>query len=209
MLEEQNRDLNKELEDYKERMEMDDEDRQRHILNLKKEMRDIDNQIQKSAREKEELQRQLNAIYDNVSHIVKLFKQSKFFLAVATKMDYDEGSGFTETNVTQYLAELEEYISSMITYAAFKKEEPHAAICAIPLDKLTKISDKKDIMAIDVPIANEIENDKIDFDELGIPQGKDEDVINQRDLLKKFEHMMKKGAITFITSSNKGPQHQQ
>jgi hypothetical protein len=84
-------------------------------------------------------------------------------------MDYDEGSGFTETNVTQYLAELEEYISSMITYAAFKKEEPHAAICAIPLDKLTKISDKKDIMAIDVPIANEIENDKIDFDELGIP----------------------------------------
>jgi hypothetical protein len=55
MLEEQNRDLNKELEDYKERMEMDDEDRQRHILNLKKEMRDIDNQIQKSAREKEEL----------------------------------------------------------------------------------------------------------------------------------------------------------
>lgn len=66
------------------------------------------------------MQKQLNSIYDNVSEIVKLFK-SKFFLLVATKMDYDLGVGFTESNVTQYLAELEEYISALITYVCYKR----------------------------------------------------------------------------------------
>ena len=36
-----------------------------------------------------------------------------------------------------YLAELEEYISSLITYSAFKRDEPNAAIASIPLDRLT------------------------------------------------------------------------
>lgn len=62
----------------------------------------------------------MNAIFDNVAELVRLFKKSKFFLLVATKMDYDIGTGFTESNVTQYLAELEEYISSLITFVCFK-----------------------------------------------------------------------------------------
>ncbi len=51
-------------------------------------------------------------------------------------MGYEEGIHFTENNIVQYLAELEEYISSLITYTAFKRDEPNAAICAIPLEKL-------------------------------------------------------------------------
>ena len=66
-----------------------------------------------------------------------MFKRSKFFLCVAQKMNYDDGIHFTENNIVQYLAELEEYISSLITYTAFKRDEPNAPISSIPLEKLS------------------------------------------------------------------------
>jgi hypothetical protein len=68
--------------------------------------------------------------------MVDMFKRSKFFLCVAQKMNYDDGIYFTENNIVQYLAELEEYISSLITYTAFKRDEPNAPISSIPLEKL-------------------------------------------------------------------------
>ena len=68
--------------------------------------------------------------------MVEMFKKSKFFLAVAQKMNYEDGFTFNESNIVQYLAELEEYISSLITYSAFKRDDPNAAISAIPLEKL-------------------------------------------------------------------------
>lgn len=69
--------------------------------------------------------------------MVDMFKRSKFFLCVAQKMNYDDGIHFTENNIVQYLAELEEYISSLITYTAFKRDEPNAPISSIPLEKLS------------------------------------------------------------------------
>lgn len=65
-----------------------------------------------------------------------MFKRSKFYLSVATKMNYDEGFVFSESNIVSFLAELEEYICSLITYTAFKRDDPQAAIAAIPLEKL-------------------------------------------------------------------------
>ena len=41
-------------------------------------------------------------------------------LAVANPMSYEEGTQFNEQNVTYFLAELEEYISSLLTYISFK-----------------------------------------------------------------------------------------
>lgn len=72
----------------------------------------------------------------NVQKMIKLFANSKFYLSVANSMSYDEETQFNESNITQYLAELEEYISSLITYVAFKKDDPNAAISSVPLDKL-------------------------------------------------------------------------
>ena len=69
------------------------------MVKLKNNVQDINRESEKSNIEKEQMQKQLNSIYDNVAEIVKLFK-SKFFLLVATKMDYDLGVGFTESNVT-------------------------------------------------------------------------------------------------------------
>lgn len=53
-------------------------------------------------------------------------------------MNYDEGFVFNESNIISYLAELEEYISSLITYVAFKRDDPNAAISSIPLEKLSQ-----------------------------------------------------------------------
>jgi hypothetical protein len=73
-----------------------------------------------------------------------MFKRSKFFLCVAQKMNYEDGITFTENNIVSYLAELEEYISSLITYTAFKREDSNAPISSIPLEKLnTKEFSKK------------------------------------------------------------------
>lgn len=49
---------------------------------------------------------------------------------------YDSDTQFNENNVTMYLAELEEYISSLITLVAHQKEEPNAVISAIDLENL-------------------------------------------------------------------------
>ena len=68
--------------------------------------------------------------------MISKFKQSKFHLAVAHSMTYDENTVFNETNVVQYLAELEEYISSLITYVAVKREDPNAAISSVPFERL-------------------------------------------------------------------------
>lgn len=51
-------------------------------------------------------------------------------------MQYDEETQFKENNVTIYLAELEEYVSLLITYMAYKQENPDAAISALSLEKM-------------------------------------------------------------------------
>jgi hypothetical protein len=64
-------------------------------------------------------------------------------------MSYDEGFTFNESNIVSYLAELEEYINSLLTYTAFKRDDPNAAISAIPLEKLTqKEFHRKDLAVI-------------------------------------------------------------
>ena len=103
---------------------------------------------------------------------------------------------------------MEEYISSLVTYVSFKKDEPHAAISSIPLEKLTKLTDKKDAVAIDPPEAPEYESENIDHDAIGYAAGKKvNEQTNERDLYKNFEHMMKSGTINFVTTTTK-KQHQ-
>jgi len=83
--------------------------------------------------------------------MVDMFKQSKFFLCVAQKQNYQNGIIFTENNIVSYLAELEEYMSSLITYTAFKKEDPNAPICSIPLEKLNNKNFQQAKINIDPP----------------------------------------------------------
>lgn len=65
-----------------------------------------------------------------------MFRKSSFFLSVAQNMQYDDQTQFNENNVTVYLAELEEYIALLITYMAYKLENPDAAISSLSLEKM-------------------------------------------------------------------------
>ena len=144
----------------------------------------------------------------SVALMVDMFKRSKFFLCVAQKMNYEDGIVFTENNIVSYLAELEEYISSLITYTAFKRDEPNAAISSIPLDKLEVKEFQKQKTTIDVPTGVSINvQDALNQVEQVI-QAKEEDegvfgIINARDLYQKFQQLHSQGNLTINKASNK------
>jgi hypothetical protein len=92
------------------------------------------------------MENEFKIMQKNVEKMIRMFKTSKFYLSVANNMSYDENTVFNENNIIQYLAELEEYISSLITYVAFKRDDPNAAISSVPLEKLNqKEFNKKEI----------------------------------------------------------------
>ena len=64
------------------------------------------------------------------------FKGAMFQTSVATPMDYDQHTQFTETNITQYLAELEEYIANLIQHQAHKRGDPNASTSSVPFTSL-------------------------------------------------------------------------
>lgn len=64
-------------------------------------------------------------------------------------MSYDEHTHFNEGNITAYLAELEEYISSLITYTAHKNGDPNASVSSVPFNCLNNKDWLAREMAID------------------------------------------------------------
>lgn len=56
-------------------------------------------------------QGEFKVIQKTVQAMVSRFQQAHFKPNIAQKMDYDENTEFHETNVDQYLAECEEYLS--------------------------------------------------------------------------------------------------
>jgi len=103
--------------------------------------------------------------------MVDMFKKSKFFLCVAQKMNYEDGITFTENNIVSYLAELEEYISSLITYTAFKREDANAPISSIPLEKLNTKEFSKKTMFLEPPIDYTIINKESNIEGTAVEEG--------------------------------------
>ena len=116
-------------------------------------------------------------------------------------MQYDEDTQFNENNVTMYLAELEEYISMLITFLAYKQENPDAAISALSLERMNhKEFDKgpsnvsiksnaNNYFQIDAPGSNDV--NLIDDAET-----EDDVITNAKDLYKKFEDLVNKDHIS-------------
>ena len=136
-------------------------------------------------------------IQQHVCIMVQMFKKSKFFLCVAQKMNYEDGITFTENNIVQYLAELEEYISSLITYSAFKRDDPNAAISSIPLEKLNQKDFLKRAQNIDPPLDSNVQNE-------GDGQVDPFDIISSKELYAKFMDLVEKKEIHFVTHGTKG-----
>lgn len=135
----------------------------------------------------------------NVEKMVRLFKHSKFYLSVATNMAYDDHTVFNENNVVMYLAELEEYISSLITYVAFKRDDPNAAISSVPLEKLNQKEFNKKEIQIDAPIDTERDTStvaaKTDLGE------EDDIIVDSKQLYMKFLDMVGKKQINIVHQS--------
>jgi hypothetical protein len=86
-----------------------------------------------------------------VKDLTQTFSQARFSTRVATNMQYDQHTQFNESNITTYLAELEEHFSSLITYQAYQSGDPHAAISTIPLEHLEEKHYARTDVNIDPP----------------------------------------------------------
>jgi len=194
-LEDTNKKIKQEIESFKRSEELDQEDRDKHIHSMEVELGGMKTKVDKSNSEKDDFKGQLKAIQWHVEKMVTLFKKSKFMLAVANKMSYEEGTTFNETNVVPYLAELEEYISSLITYAAFKKEEPYAAISAIPFEKLTKKDFEKTKLNVDAPTNTQFESGA------DVGGGEEEGIVESKKLFERFLYLVDNNKINFVSRS--------
>lgn len=87
------------------------------------------------------------------------------------RQSYDEDTQFNEQNIRNYLAELEEYISNLITIIAYERDDPNAAISSVPLEKLTPKEFDAREMAIEAP-TEQMTNDEDHLDEEGIVDSK-------------------------------------
>merc|ERR1712086_444424 len=125
----------------------------------------------------------MKQIKDHTWKMVDHFKKSHFFLSVAQNMQYDDDLVFNESNVLQFLAELEEYISLFITYMAYKQENPDAAISSLSLEHMAIKEFDKNLMNIDAPNAGEVnlQNDETDAE--------DDVITDPRSLYKRFDDM--------------------
>ena len=120
MIEEQNTHIQLEIERHQQLGEMTDKEKEVVRQRLKTEIEDRSTQVTDKENQIKSIEGQLTRIKNAVQSMVENFRLSHFFLSVAQNMQYDETTAFNENNVTQYLAELEEYISLFITYMAYK-----------------------------------------------------------------------------------------
>jgi len=108
-------------------------------------------------------------------------------------MNYDENTVFNENNIIHHLAELEEYISSLITYVAFKRDDPNAAISSVPLEKLNQKEFNKKEIQIDAPIDTERGDPSIMGAKTDAGGDMEDDVIvDSKQLYMKFMDMVGK-----------------
>lgn len=101
-------------------------------------------------------------------------------------MQYDSQTQFNENNITLYLAELEEYFASLITYTAVQNGDQHAAISSVPLEVLTEKNFDKKELHIDAPY---------DTNRIGDTStvGEDDEITNAKQLYQKFADQWSKG----------------
>ncbi len=136
MIEEQNRNIEAEIRKHEELGEMTEKEKLNMRTKLQLEIEEMKEQMAEKESQIKGVENQMSKIRDYVSAMVELFKKSQFFLNVAQNMQYDDETQFNENNVTLYLAELEEYVSLLITYLAYKQENPDAAISSLSLERM-------------------------------------------------------------------------
>jgi len=159
------------------------------INEMSEEAEMLRDQILTSNEQSEGVQADFLKIQNTVKNLAGRFNEAGFKSTVATPMEYDEHTSFSEQNIVQYLAEVEEYISSLITYVAQKQGDPNPSISSVPIELLTKKDHFKQPLSIDAP--TDIRTDPVDEEEATIDKG---------ELYKRFVNGVEKGRITFVKS---------
>ena len=134
---------------------MNDKEKAEAKENLVQEMADMKDQIEAKESQIKIIENQMTEIKNHVWAMVDKFKSSTFNLSVASHMQYDDDVTFNENNVTMYLTELEEYISTFITYLAHREKNPDAPSSALSLDNMANKEFDKGAIAIDAPNAHD------------------------------------------------------
>lgn len=187
-LEDNNRWLDSEIDKYRLLAEQNETEKQRKIKQLRDKADEIKNDIREATDACDGIQNEFNSIKDNVQKMVKMFIRARFQSNVANKQTYDEETQFNEQNIRNYLAELEEYISNLITMIAYKRDDPNAAISSVPLERLNKKEfDKRDLF-IDAPLETEKGNFSGAATQEGDepPANDDDAIIDPKALYKNF-----------------------
>ena len=87
------------------------------------------------------LKQEISSIQEPVEEMLKEFEECQFTLEFNKKLTKDEGFVVNEQNVEQYLGELEEYLSSLLTHLAYEKGAKLPMISG--LDDTDKNEEKK------------------------------------------------------------------
>jgi hypothetical protein len=152
MIEEQNTNIESEIRKHEELGEMTEKEKVKMRSQLVEEIEDMKNQVSRRHTQIGDVEGQMQEIRDHVRQMVELFKLSHFSLAVAKNMQYDEHTQFNENNTTMFLAELEEYMALLITFMAYKQENPDAAISSLSLEKMANKEFEKGIQNVRVSV---------------------------------------------------------
>ena len=150
-LEEENRRLDAEIAMYENIANMNDSQVRSKIIDMEAECAEKREEIMTKSQEIDDQEEEFSEARKISQDLVQQFQDVRFNAKVAHKCQYDEHTVFTENNITLYLAEIEEYISSLITYKAHKLGDPNAAISSVPLSTLNYKNFTKEEMKIDAP----------------------------------------------------------
>ena len=187
VLEDSNREIKEQIERIIERKSMSSAEREALKTSMEDECKFLEAEIERLNNEAEATKKMFRNIQEHVQIMVELFKRSKFFLSVASRMSYDDGIVYTENNIVSYLAELEEHICSLITYSAFKKDDPNAAISAIPLNQLNHKEFGKKELDIEPPQPTSYADGVLD---------KNFDQFKEKDYMNYFQKVVQEEAKT-------------
>ena len=88
---------------------------------LNNQIQELNSEHQATLTAIENLKEEISSIQEPVEEMLKEFEECQFTLEFNKKLTKDEGFAVNEQNVEQYLGELEEYLSSLLTHLAYEK----------------------------------------------------------------------------------------
>jgi chromosome segregation ATPase len=202
-LEERNRQLDHNIANFQNLVTLTEAEKQKKLVDMRARAEHLRSEIMRATVDNEDMQGEFRHLQAKVIKMVNLFKKSRFGLSVASHMSYDENTQFNENNVIPYLAELEEYISALITYVAYKRDDPNAAISSVPLEKLPHKEFNKREIAIDAPVDTERDAAASMLAGAKTDIGADEEdmIVDSKQLYMKFLDMVGKKQINIVHQS--------